>query len=221
MRKICENKMKRKRCVDALDLPDVISPACDDYETLPRTLCELSRVLNLDLIKDVQSIICGYLADVVFLQSSLCETDPPVLVFRPFLITHAQVFRDVYDLSGESVYRLDFSTDVIRLFVMYVESHKLHIPPRVTSPLVSKRLEDHTNCKFDVWFADLCDAKKDQLARVTGLGNFWNVSVLVHLLCAKFAIKIRGVPLNEFKTALTELSVVTDESVPYCKCKFH
>jgi hypothetical protein len=93
--------MKRKCCTDALDLPDVISPACDDFETLPRTICELSSLLNLDLIKDVRSIICGYLVDVVSLQSRLCETDAAVPIFRPFLLAHAQVFRDVYDVSGE------------------------------------------------------------------------------------------------------------------------
>jgi hypothetical protein len=108
---------------------------------------------------------------------------------------------------------------------MYVESHKLQIPPLPRKPLVSDKMADNTNCKFDAWFVDLCDSKKYQLADLMHLANFWNVSALLQLLCAKYSCKIGGAYLGHILTdqirkrisALSECSA----SVPYCECGLH
>ncbi len=209
--------MKRARESEEVLALDIEVAQFDNYVYIYQ---ELSRVLGLCVISDVRSVIVGYLADVVFLNS---QENPTITIpiFRPFLIAHAQVFRELHAASDDLIFSLDYSTDVLQLLVMYVESHKLQIPPLPRKPLVSNKMADNTNCKFDAWFVDVCDSKTHQLADLTHLANFWNLSGLLQLLCAKYASKMRSVPLDQFKKCFDALSECCSATVPSCECGFH
>ena len=114
-----------------------------------------------------------------------------------------------------------YYVEQIELLVVYVHQHRYKLVPMIDKPLISNNLNDHTCCKFDVWFADLCDTKKDQLSHMMCLANNVGMIPLLHLLCAKTASKFKGVPFASVKRKLDELTITSTEKQFQCSCSYH
>jgi hypothetical protein len=216
-KKNIQKKMKRALRLEEDD--EMEKNTCDHFQNIHDTKLELSKVLKNVLLFDLQTIVRIYLHPIILLKSTKDE-EPSVEAFVPYLNFHSSTMEMLYQ-TNEHVYFLQFETDIIRLFVSYIHGHGLHRPSEIERPLRSKYLKDVTKCAFDVWFIEHADSKPNQLHNLLALANYLNCTSLVYLGCAKVASKIKGVPLDDIKTAVNVLSTNISNNPPKCDCGKH
>ncbi len=188
----------------------------DDFTKISQ---ELKSALCWVLLPPIQQIILQFLDRTVLLKSSI-DNESPMQVIAEYLAFRSPVFQARLTLN-ESIYSFAFSSNVIRLVIIYIHSHKLKPTYSVMKPLQSANMADNTKCMFDVWFANICDSKKGQLANVIKFANFLGIENLLVLLCAKMASKIRGVPIEKIEMAIDELFIDNNIPIPECTCGDH
>ncbi len=196
----------------------------EENDVQETSITDIQMIVTNSLVMlpyDVKDIVVSFFFPIILLKSTLDEK-PAVKTIVRYFEMRSEPFSVMLRMQ-KPVYKLNYTTDVIELLVMYLHSHKMKPTHLVEMPLRSKCMIDNTTCKFDAWFADYCDTKPNQLAYTTHLANFFAIRDLLHLLCAKMASKIKGVSLlgNDFVHAANALGKNVPPQMPNCLCGAH
>ena len=95
----------------------------------------------------------------------------------------------------------DFDSSAVQWVVKFVQHHNGAAPPEIEKPLRSKNLRDVTTEYCARFAADLC-RNRMLFYKVIELANYLDLKSLLHLLCAKIASLVRGIPIDQIKSTL-------------------
>ncbi len=198
---------------------------CDYYKNYSIVKKELQIILQPNIyMQPLQNIVLCYLQNVIYLKSTK-DSFAAIACYIPYLIFQSPVMEMKVNVT-DFIIELSYSTIEIQMLVDYVHSHGLRQGFIIPKPLQSHKLSDHTNCLWDIWFINRFDSYKNELLyNMTKFANEINIKSLLYLLCAKTALKIKGLPVEQIKIVLDLDLIVSkqrfDDSPPICNCGTH